>query len=146
MTYININHRNKINVYNQHNPVYNGKFASSCAFVCAAMVLKTDPETLSIKCSHTYADWSCLFGNTEIRVDESNGVSLSYILDKLKQGYPVVARSKRNQHWVVIYAYEGLDNVVQAMNFRCIDPVGGTDCYLPNSWGYERVEKTVIDQ
>ena len=92
MAYVNINHRNKINIYNQNNDAYGEKFKNSCAFICAAMVLRIDPMTLAKTHNHADADWWSLFTSPEIR-EEFEGVPLSYILEKLKQGFPVIART-----------------------------------------------------
>lgn len=143
--YVSYNLYSKITPINQNNPAYNGKFSASCAFICAAMVLNKDPnDMVAAGLNHANADWTAIASQYGKTAQVTDSTSLATVLGHLKNGYPVIAKSSSNPHWVVIYGYEGLDTVVQANNFRCVDAADGKAMTLEQSWAYTGVTRFVI--
>lgn len=147
MAYVNLDLRSKINAYGQRGN--NGKYMDECAGVCGCMLIKTNPENVPYPFLSPVAQRGSIAGKagkTSVAEDTS---SLEKVLALLQEGYPVIARIKYH-HWVVIYSYHGLDSIVTASNFRCIDPWGpvagsseAEDCYLTSATGFQAVNRIV---
>ena len=101
--------------------------ATGCAFTCACMCVKKTPKVVHMASSAhrtEECDWNAIatfYGKT---YENTSNKSYKEMVALLKAGKPAIVRvaPTSSQHWVVVYAFDGVDASPTSANFTCFDP------------------------
>lgn len=135
MAYVNYDRKSKITVQKQSTD-YN------CAKTCLAMCLNVSINTVMNSFPGDYvSSWDAIaqaYGASGVL--NKSPYNVQTIFNQLKAGNPVIVRvNSSNEHWVVVYKYEGTDTAITASNFTCADPWYGDTRSLTNALNYAGV-------